>query len=300
MAHHVLGVEERERDARHRAQHLDHVREARLPAGGQIGLGDVAGHDRLGAEADARQEHLHLLDGGVLGLVEDDEGIIERAAAHEGERRHLDDVALHEARHAIEAHHFVQRVVHRAQVRIDLLRHIPGEKPEALAGLHRRPHQDQPAHPVRLQRLHRAGDREIGLAGAGGAYAEGQIARADVVEVIALVGAARAYAAARHAHAVLARLRIRRRQAGLALAQGEMHALGGDLITLGEGEQLAQQSFRALGLGAAHAEGPAAATNVHVKTRLQQTQILIQRPAQIREPRIIRWTEGELPLRFGR
>src|SRR2546430_17499074 len=36
MAHHVLGVEERERDARHRAQHLDHVREARLPAGGQI------------------------------------------------------------------------------------------------------------------------------------------------------------------------------------------------------------------------------------------------------------------------
>src|SRR5438874_8895006 len=131
-------------------------------------------------------------------------------------------------------------------------------------------------------------------------FRSGQIARADVVEVIALVGAARAYAAARHAHPVLARLRVRRRQAGLALAQGEMHALGGDLIALGEGEELAQQSFRALGLGAAHAEGPAAATNVHVKTRLQQTQILIQRPAQIREPRIIRWTEGELPLRFGR
>src|SRR5260370_20301722 len=45
----------------------------------------------------------------------------------------------------------------------------------------------------------------------------------------------------------------------------------GNLIALGEGEELAQQSLRALGLGAAHAEGPAAATNAHVKTRLQQT-----------------------------
>src|SRR5438874_7588058 len=41
-------------------------------------------------------------------------------------------------------------------------------------------------------------------------FRSGQIARADVVEVIALVGAARAYAAARHAHPVLARLRDRK------------------------------------------------------------------------------------------
>ena len=74
-------------------------------------------------EADARQEHLHLLDGGVLRLVEDDERVVERAAAHEGERRDLDDLPLDRARDAVEAEHLVQRVVHRAQIRIDLLRH---------------------------------------------------------------------------------------------------------------------------------------------------------------------------------
>ena len=85
-----------------------------------------------------------------------------------------------------------------------------------------------------------------------------------------------------------------------AAAPDAITTLGGDLIALGEGEELTQQSFRALGLGAAHAEGPATATNVHVQTRLQQTQVLIQRPAQIRKPRIVRWTECEFPLRFGR
>ena len=146
-----------------------------LPAR-QVGLRDVAGDHRLGAEADARQEHLHLLEGGVLRLIEDDEGVVERAAAHEGERRDLDHVALDEARHAVEAHHLVERVVHRPQVRIDLLRQVSRQEPEALARLDRRTHQDEPPHALGLQRLDRAGHREVGLAGAGGADAEGEIA----------------------------------------------------------------------------------------------------------------------------
>ena len=113
---------------------------------GQIGLRHIAGHHRARAEADARQEHLHLLDGGVLRLIENDEGVIERAAAHERQRRDLDRVALDEARHAVEAQHLVQRVVHRPQVRIDLLRHVPRQEPEPLAGLDRRPHQHDAAH----------------------------------------------------------------------------------------------------------------------------------------------------------
>ena len=55
---------------------------------------DVAGDDGLGAEADAGEEHLHLLGRRVLRLVEDDEGVVERAPAHEGERRDLDGAAL--------------------------------------------------------------------------------------------------------------------------------------------------------------------------------------------------------------
>src|SRR5512146_1084556 len=57
---------------------------------GQVYLGDVAGHHDLRAEPEAGEEHLHLLGGGVLRLVEDDERVVEAASAHEGERGDLD------------------------------------------------------------------------------------------------------------------------------------------------------------------------------------------------------------------
>src|SRR4051812_38076889 len=60
-------------------------------AAGKIDLRRVAGHYSLRAKADASQEHLHLFAGGVLGFVQDDESVGERAAAHKGERRDLDD-----------------------------------------------------------------------------------------------------------------------------------------------------------------------------------------------------------------
>src|SRR5438477_1057097 len=46
-------------------------------ARGQINLRHVARDDRLRAEADARQSHLHLLGRSVLRLVENDERIRE-------------------------------------------------------------------------------------------------------------------------------------------------------------------------------------------------------------------------------
>ena len=61
----------------------------------QVDLRHVAGDDDLRAEAEPRQEHLHLLGRGVLRLVEDDEAVVQRAAAHERERRDLDRAALH-------------------------------------------------------------------------------------------------------------------------------------------------------------------------------------------------------------
>jgi hypothetical protein len=50
--------------------------------------------DRLRVEPDAGEEHLHLLGRRVLRFVEDDERVVERAAAHEGQRRDLDRGAL--------------------------------------------------------------------------------------------------------------------------------------------------------------------------------------------------------------
>src|SRR5260221_10054563 len=49
----------------------------------------VARDDRFGPEAEPREEHLHLLGGRVLRLVEDDERVVQRPSAHERERRHL-------------------------------------------------------------------------------------------------------------------------------------------------------------------------------------------------------------------
>ena len=82
------------------------------------------------------------------------------------------------ARDAVEAHHLVERVVHRPQIRIDLLRDVAGQEAEPLARFHGRAHEHDAAHAIGLQRLDRARDGEIRLAGAGGADAERQIALA--------------------------------------------------------------------------------------------------------------------------
>src|SRR5262245_58827322 len=105
MAHDVALVEVDERDALHLADHLHRLDEARRAPGRQIDLRDVARDDRLRSEAEARQEHLHLLRRGVLRLVEDDEGVVERAAAHERDRRHFDRSALEQTLGAIDLDH---------------------------------------------------------------------------------------------------------------------------------------------------------------------------------------------------
>ncbi len=74
--------------------------------------------------------------------------------------------------HALDAHHFVQRVVQRAQIRIDLLREVAGQEAEFLAGFDRGAHQQNAAHALLFERRDRARDREIRLAGAGRADAE--------------------------------------------------------------------------------------------------------------------------------
>ena len=136
--------------------------------------------DGLGAEADARQEHLHLLGRGVLRLVEDDERMVERAPAHVRERRQLDRAALEQLRRLVEAHQVVERVVERPQVRVDLLREVAGQEAQPLARLHRGPHEHDPLDRVALERVDGARDREIRLAGARGPDAEGDVVRLDV------------------------------------------------------------------------------------------------------------------------
>ena len=133
----------------------------------EIDLGDVPGDHHLRVEPEARQEHLHLVGRGVLSLVENDERLIERAAPHECQRRHLDHAPLEVGVDALGVEHVVEGVEERAQIRIDLLHHRAGQKAEPLARFDRRPSEDDPVHGAARERggCHR--HREVGLAGAG-------------------------------------------------------------------------------------------------------------------------------------
>src|SRR5690606_39638788 len=102
VAHHVAAGEAGLGDARYVVEHVQGVQQAALVALGQIHLGRIAVDDGLAAETDPGQEHFHLFRRGVLGLVEDDEGVVQRAAAHVGQRGDLDGLLLEQALRALE------------------------------------------------------------------------------------------------------------------------------------------------------------------------------------------------------
>src|SRR5215831_17641230 len=126
VAHDVLMPEVNECDSVDGGEDLLHLDQPRRLVAGQVDLGHVARDDYLGAEAEARQEHLHLLRRGVLSLVEDDETVVQGPASHEGQRRDLDRAALHVGVGPLGIEHVVERVEQGAQVGVDLRQHVAG------------------------------------------------------------------------------------------------------------------------------------------------------------------------------
>ena len=166
---------------------LAHHLQAGHLAARQVDLRDVAGDDDLRAEPEPRQEHLHLFRRGVLGLVENDERIVKRAAPHVCQRGDFDRSRGHQLRNRLLVEHVVQRVVERAQVGVDLLGERAGQEAEPLARLDRGPREDDPGDLLGLQRLHGLGHGQVGLAGAGRADAEDDGVDVDRVDVALLV-----------------------------------------------------------------------------------------------------------------
>ena len=223
---------------------MHRIHQARPHRSRQIDLRDVAGDDDLRAVAHARQEHLHLRDGRVLAFVEDNDGVIKRAAAHEGERGDLDDVVLGVALDLLGLHHVVEAVEEGSEVRVDLGRHVAGEKAEPFARLDRGPDEDDLLDGRLPQLVDRHADGEIRLAGAGGADAEDEIVLAHRVNVRRLaVGAGpdgRACLAADAAVASVPRTgpvlrRADDREHGADVLGGENLVRGEHLPELGEG-----------------------------------------------------------------
>src|SRR5262249_34245360 len=86
MAYHVAVGEMNELDTLGVRQHSAGLLESGELAAGQIDLRYVTRDHGLGVVAEPGQEHLHLFRGGVLRLIENDEGIVEGTPAHERER----------------------------------------------------------------------------------------------------------------------------------------------------------------------------------------------------------------------
>src|SRR4029079_2050623 len=172
MAHHVGGGEADDLDTLDAFKLADPVIEAGSHTVRKVGLMRVAANDHAAAHAEAREEHLHLLRRGVLRLIEDDEGVVQSAAAHEADRRNLDLARRDAALDLLGREHVVEGVVKRAEIGIDLLLHVAGKEPQALDGFARGARQDQPVDAAADQLRDGLGDGEIGLAGAGGAERE--------------------------------------------------------------------------------------------------------------------------------
>src|SRR3954447_2777692 len=89
VADDVLAAEAHEVNALDALEDVPDDQQAGLLLAREVDLRDVTGHDHARSEPEPGEEHLHLLGRRVLGLVEDHERVVERSAAHEGQRRDL-------------------------------------------------------------------------------------------------------------------------------------------------------------------------------------------------------------------
>ena len=140
---------------------------------GQIDLRNIACDDHLGVEPQTGQEHLHLLFGRVLCLVEDDESVVQRTAAHICKRGHLDRAVIHKPVQLFCAEHIGERIIQRPQVWIDLLAQRAGQEAEILPRLDRRTREDDSTDFTVLEGPDGLRHGEIGLSSAGRADGEG-------------------------------------------------------------------------------------------------------------------------------
>jgi len=146
-------------------------------------LGDIAGDDGARVVAQAGEEHEHLLPGAILGFVEDNEGVVQGAAAHVGERGDFDGAAALVFLDLLGGEHIVEGIVEGAEVGGDFLVEIAGEEAQGFAGLHGGSGKDDAGDLVFAEGEDGHGHGEVGFAGAGGAYAQSEVVFAGGLDV---------------------------------------------------------------------------------------------------------------------
>lgn len=172
MPDNIAAAERVKIDARNVLENAANFEQAALFGPREIDLRDVARDDHPGFFAEAGEKHHHLLGGGILRLVEDDEGIGERASAHVGERGNFDDAFFGEARDVGRIEHVVQGIVQRTQVRENFFLEIAREETQRFARFDGGAGENDALDFVFQQRRNGRGHREVSLARAGGTDAE--------------------------------------------------------------------------------------------------------------------------------
>src|SRR5262249_1991108 len=89
VAHHIHAGQLGDVDVVDAVQNVDRRTQAGPGASREVDLGEISGDDHLRPEAQPGEEHLHLLGGGVLRLVEHDERRVKAATPHVRQWRHL-------------------------------------------------------------------------------------------------------------------------------------------------------------------------------------------------------------------
>ncbi len=192
----VVPLEAHEGDTLDAVERSPGVLEATHLPLGQVHLGGVSRYDHLGAESQAREEHLHLLRRGILRLIEDDERVVQGTASHKRQRCDLDYTPLQVRLELGRVDHLVQSVVEGPEIRIHLRHHVPRQEAQRLPRLDRGPGQDDPGDLPPVQSVDRQSHREVCLAGPRGTDSEDDLVLADGVGVGLLVACLRRDAAA--------------------------------------------------------------------------------------------------------
>src|SRR5690349_6406966 len=115
MPDHVQLRKIRKSDALDVLKYLTRVNQARYLSSWQVDLRHIARYHRLAVKAEPGEEHFHLLDRGVLRLVQDYERVVQGATAHESQRSNLDRPLLQQLAAAIGIHQIVESVVERSK-----------------------------------------------------------------------------------------------------------------------------------------------------------------------------------------
>ena len=175
VTHDIAAVKLDDTDTLDTAQRLHRPRQAAVALVRQVDLRNVPRDDELGITAHTRQEHLDLRHGRILRLVQYDESVIKRTAAHVCQRRNLNRPLLDILLQLGRGDHIVQRIVQRLQVRVELLLHVTGQESQLLPRLDSRARQNHAPHLPILQCAHRQRYGRICLARACGPHGKEQV-----------------------------------------------------------------------------------------------------------------------------